>query len=69
MCKEKTVCFTGHRKINDFEYKKLREMLVQETEKLILKGVKYFGCGGAIGFDMLAGLTVLELQKKYKIYI
>ena len=63
--KEKTACFTGHRQINAFEYQMVKKELSDVIERLILRGVRYFGCGGAIGFDMLAGLTVLELQKKY----
>lgn len=60
-----TACFTGHRKIELYEYEIIKQKLKIEIEKLILKGVKYFGCGGAIGFDTMAGLTVLELKRKY----
>lgn len=62
--KNYTCCFTGHRKItsNIFLLKyKLKKAIVS----LIEKGVIYFGSGGAIGFDTLAALTVLELKKKY----
>ena len=34
-------------------------------ETLITQGIIYYGCGGAIGFDLLAGETVLKLKKKY----
>jgi len=35
-------------------------------ERLIDDGISYFGCGGAIGFDYLTGVTVLRLRKRYK---
>ena len=31
----------------------------------IEQGYRYFGCGGALGFDTLAAQTVLRLQKIY----
>ena len=34
-------------------------------EELINSGYCYFGSGGALGFDTLAALTVLELKKTY----
>lgn len=40
---------------------RLRKTIVS----LIKNGVIYFGSGGAIGFDTLAALTVLELKKHY----
>lgn len=64
-CKLKTCCFTGHRKIptEDFEEvsRRLETMLIQ----LIEKGYKYFGAGGALGFDTLAAKTVLKLKTVY----
>lgn len=60
-----TACFTGHRKINLYKYNIIKLKLENEIENLIIKGVRYFGCGGERGFDLLAGLTVLKLQKKY----
>ena len=63
--KEKTVCFTGHRKIPSNELsvvsEKLRETLIQCIEN----GYCYYGAGGALGFDTLAAQTVLELKKYY----
>ena len=31
----------------------------------IEQGYRYFGCGGALGFDTLAAQTVLELKSEY----
>lgn len=63
--KKFTCCFTGHRIIPENEIQKIKRRLKKEIKKLIRKGVIYFTCGGALGFDTLAALTVLELQKKY----
>ncbi len=65
--KEKTCCFTGHRKIPDYEYNALKLKLKDILINLIERGVIYFGAGGALGFDTLAAETVLELKKKYPI--
>ena len=63
--KEKTCCFTGHRQIPS-EYlpalsKKLRDTLICYIEQ----GYRFFGAGGALGFDTIAAQMVLELKKQY----
>lgn len=60
--KEETCCFTGHRKIERQELAGLKKMLRWEILRQIADGVRYFGAGGALGFDMLAEETVLELR-------
>ena len=62
--KERTCCFTGHRKIVEINMF-IKSRLKKEIEKLIEKGVIFYGAGGALGFDTLAALTVLELKKKH----
>lgn len=63
--KNKTACFTGHRKIPPEEIpmvkKRLREVLIQCIEN----GYRYFGSGGARGFDLEAAMAVLELKEVY----
>ena len=55
----KSACFTGHRNLgSDLN----RGRLVRCIEKAISKGCDTFICGGALGFDMLAARTVLELK-------
>lgn len=63
--KEKTCCFTGHRKIPPSQYKRLAGRLKAEIITLIGQGFIYYGAGGALGFDTLASLTVLELKEDY----
>jgi len=63
---EQSCCFTGHRQIPKEEIPKLKKSLEKEIKRLIKKGYKYFICGGALGFDTLAALTIIELRKKYK---
>ena len=63
--KEITVCFTGHRWLSKDEEVWLSRAVYDVVESLILSGVRYFGCGGAVGFDMLSGFVVLKLKEKY----
>jgi len=63
--KNQTCCFTGHRYIPKEKLPGIVRQLEAVMENLIAQGVIYYGCGGAIGFDLLAGETVLKLKKKY----
>lgn len=61
----RTVCFTGHRHIPENELPLIKERLRSVITELIGRGYRYFGAGGALGFDMLAAMTVLELREAY----
>lgn len=63
--KEKTACFTGHRKLSLIQIPFIKRKLKKTLEELIEKGYLYFGAGGALGFDTVAAQSVLELRKKY----
>jgi len=60
-----TVCFTGHRVIPQDRYEALKVQLTDLLDDLISQGYRYFGCGGALGFDTLAAQTVLNLKEKH----
>jgi len=62
---ERTVCFTGHRKIPPERMDTLARRLKTIIIDLIENGYRYFGAGGALGFDTLAAQTVLDLKKSY----
>ena len=51
--REFTCCFTGHRDIPREDYQEVKHRTEKAVESLIKKGVKYFGAGGALGFDWL----------------
>ena len=61
----KTVCFTGHREIPEESYLALRDALREEIETQIQNGATVFRAGGALGFDTLAALCVLDLRRQY----
>ena len=63
--KDKTACFTGHRKIAFEQQRYVAERLKQTIEELILDRYCYFGTGGALGFDTLAAQCVLFLKMLY----
>ena len=62
--KEKTCCFTGHRKIN-LPLEIVKQRLENIITQLINDGVIYYGTGGALGFDTVAALTIIRMRKKY----
>ncbi len=63
--REKTVCFTGHRIIEPEKRGSLFAQLIDEIKSLLEAGYRYFGAGGALGFDTLAAQAVLKLREEY----
>ena len=63
--REQTACFTGHRTIPPQQLEDLAQRLRAAVEDAIGRGYRYFGAGGALGFDTLAAQTVLDLKKIY----
>ena len=60
-----TVCFTGHRNICPEHMLRLPALLESTLRSLIEQGANCFRAGGAMGFDTLAALKVLELRQEY----
>lgn len=61
-----TCCFTGHRLLPRGAEQAIRKHLLAVLHDLIVRdGIRVFLCGGALGFDMLAGETVLALKKAH----
>ena len=63
--REKTVCFTGHRIIPSEKRASLFAHLTDVITSLLEAGYRYFGAGGALGFDTLAAQAVLQLRTEY----
>ena len=61
----RTACVTGHRIISSVDLPLLTRRLEETIESLIIQGVVFWGCGGARGYDALAGAAVLRLREKY----
>lgn len=64
--RKRTACFTGHRSIPENDKVKLRIQLDRIIEALYKKGVVFFGCGGAYGFDTEAEYAVLRAKERHK---
>lgn len=63
--RERTCCFTGHRSLPQSQLSVIKQRVRTAMIGLIEQGVRYFGVGGALGFDTLAAQTVLQLKKLY----
>lgn len=62
---ERTACFTGHRTIPFLQRRKIEKRTEEALIEAIEQGYRFFGTGGALGFDTLAAQTVLRLKKTY----
>lgn len=60
--RDRTVCLTGHRNIDAGEQAAIRTRLRYLVDDLIRSGCRYFGVGGAQGFDMLAAEYLIQLR-------
>lgn len=58
------VCLTGHRRIPTEHAILLPALLEKEMRALIERGAVEFRAGGAVGYDMVATLKILELKER-----
>ena len=63
--RKQTACFTGHRQIPFLKRHRIKSDLRKTVIQCIGQGYRYFGAGGALGFDTVAARTILELKKTY----
>lgn len=63
--KEQTCCFTGHRTIPEWQQDNISVALRVTIRNLIHNGYRYFGVGGALGFDTMAAQMVLSLKTEF----
>ncbi len=63
--RNQTCCFSGHRTIPEWARSSLSTKLNIELRRLILSGYRYFGAGGALGFDTIAAQAVLRFQQEF----
>ncbi len=64
-----TCCFTGHRNIPPHEEQKILTRVRHLLRPLFSAGVKYFGVGGAVGFDMIVAEYLLDLRDRERMQI
>ena len=61
----KSVCFTGHREIEPAAARLIPALLKSAIKDAISRGATRFLAGGAMGFDTIAALCVLELKQEF----
>ena len=61
--RSQTCCFTGHRQIPPEKWAEIAGQLERVIVSLYQRGVRFYGAGGARGFDCLAAQTVLRLRE------
>ncbi len=59
------VCFTGHREIDTASACQIPSVLKEVIRETISRGATRFLTGGAMGFDTIAALCVLELKEEF----
>ena len=60
-----TCCFTGHRKLPYGQKEHVLDRLRKTVSDLAEKGYRNFVTGGALGFDTLAAMAVIDEKKHY----
>lgn len=60
--RNKTCCFTGHRNLPNAEKAECAEKLRRVIDAFVKMGVTDFIVGGAIGFDTVAAVTLINLK-------
>ena len=61
----KVCCFSGHRVISPELVIRLPSLLDSQLSSLIENGFSTFKAGGAVGFDTICALKVLEMKRRY----
>lgn len=61
--RNRTCCFTGHRELPRNNIPEIEKRTADEIRRLVTNcGVRFFGVGGAIGYDTLAAEVLFRLR-------
>lgn len=60
--RNQTCCFTGHRILPASDYSTVWDRTAAAVRAAVARGVRYFGVGGAIGYDTLAAKVLFQLR-------
>ena len=60
-----SVCFSGHRSVPFAKRRELKQCLKSEIAKAYADGYRYFYCGMAMGFDLLAAEAALFDRQQF----
>lgn len=60
--KNVSCCFTGHRVMSPSEKQRASEEINRIVRTLVKNGVRHFICGGALGFDTVAAVTLINMR-------
>ena len=63
---ELSVAFSGHRLVPRVLRKQVKNLLLKEIENAYNMGYRYFLCGMAMGFDLMAAEAALSLKSRLK---
>ncbi|MDR0914104.1 MAG: DUF1273 domain-containing protein [Oscillospiraceae bacterium] len=58
-------CFTGHRQLNKAEEDLIAARLTGTIREIIRLGINTFLTGGALGFDTICALAILNCKKEF----
>ena len=61
-----TCCFTGHQDIPKCDEQKILTRVRYILRPLLYQGVKYFGVGGAVGFDMIVAEFLIDQRDRLR---
>lgn len=62
--RERTCCFTGHRNIPADRLQMVMAGTEAKVRELILRGYRYFGVGGAVGYDTIVAEMLFRLRER-----
>ena len=62
--RERTCCFTGHRDIPTDQLQMVMANTEAKVRELISRGYRYFGVGGAIGYDTIVAEMLFRLREQ-----
>lgn len=61
--REQACCFTGHRDVAEPSVESVVERTEEYIKALVQRGVKFFGVGGAVGYDTLVAKLLFRLRE------
>lgn len=62
-----SACFTGHRKMTEAALRASVDRMTELVPRLLSRGIVHYYAGGAIGFDLAAAVTILNLKQRFPV--